>query len=62
MFGHEGTNSLLSFLKKEGYALALSAGGDSELNIYSDFVVTVDLTEKGRDNIEAILQIIFKFA
>lgn len=55
MFGHEGKNSLLSYLKKEGYALALSAGGDAELNIYSDFVVTVDLTDKGKDNIEAIL-------
>jgi secreted Zn-dependent insulinase-like peptidase len=62
LFGHKGKNSLLSFLKKEGYALALSAGGDAELNIYSDFDVTVDLTEKGKDNIDNVLQIIFKYA
>ena len=37
LFGHEGKNSLLSFLKKEGYAIALGAGGSSELNILSDF-------------------------
>lgn len=27
LFGHEGENSILSYLKKEGYALTLSCGG-----------------------------------
>ena len=61
LIGDEGKNSLLSFLKKEGYALALSAGGDKELNVYSDFTCTIDLTEKGKSNTDAILQCIFQY-
>ena len=39
LIGHEGENSLLSYLKKEDYAMTLSAGGDSELDCFSDFNV-----------------------
>jgi len=37
LIGHEGENSLLSYLKSEGLALALSAGGDDEMNSFSSF-------------------------
>lgn len=47
LFGHEGENSILSYLKKEGYALTLGAGPSHNLNIFSDFTVTIKLTEKG---------------
>jgi len=30
LFGHEGQNSILSYLKKEGLAMNLSAGSDNE--------------------------------
>ena len=39
LIGHEGENSLLSYLKQEDYAMELSAGGDHELDVFSDFNV-----------------------
>jgi len=47
LFGHEGKNSLLSYLMAEDLALELSAGGDHELWGLSTFDVTVTLTKKG---------------
>ena len=39
LIGHEGENSLLSYLKAEDYAMGLSAGDDDELDYFSDFTV-----------------------
>lgn len=50
LFGHEGKNSLLSWLKKEGLAMGLSAGGSHMLNCMSNFSVNVSLTKKGLEN------------
>lgn len=47
LFGHEGKNSLLSYLMAEDLALELSAGGDHDLWAFSSFEVTVTLTKKG---------------
>lgn len=48
MLGHEGRNSLLSALKREGLAEALWAG-ESDMGPYgSTFVISVSLTEKGQ--------------
>jgi insulysin len=47
LIGHEGENSLLSYLKKEGLALEISACDDNELEILSDFFVDILLTKKG---------------
>lgn len=47
LFGHEGKNSLLSYLMAEDLALELSAGGDHELWALSTFEVTITLTKKG---------------
>ena len=42
LFGHEGKNSVLSYLKKEGLAISLYAGGTDMLNgVYNQFKVTV---------------------
>ena len=62
LFGHEGENSLLSYLKEEGYAMALSAGSDHELGVFSSFTVEVTLTKKGLENYEHVLAAIFKYA
>lgn len=61
LIGHEGENSLLSYLKKEDYATELSAGGDSELDCMSDFNVVVTLTKKGLTNQEKVLDAVFKY-
>ena len=47
LFGHEGENSLLSYLISEGLALELSAGGDHELWAFSTFLIEITLTKKG---------------
>jgi insulysin len=50
LFGHEGENSILSYLKKDGLAISLSAGPQHILGILTDFRVTIKLTQKGLDN------------
>lgn len=62
LFGHEGENSLLSYLKQEDYAMELSAGGDSELGILSDFAIKIVLTQKGLQNYKKVLAAVFKYA
>lgn len=62
LFGHEGKNSILSYLKAEGYAMSLSAGEDHEMGVFSDFVVTIGLTKKGLDEYQKVAQAVFKYA
>lgn len=62
LFGHEGENSILSYLMKEGWAMGLSCGADHELSVFSDFCVTIDLTEKGLENYEKVAEAVFKYA
>lgn len=62
MFGHEGPNSLLSYLKSEGYAYELGAGGDHELWSYSSFMVDISLTKKGMENYEKVVEAVFDYA
>ena len=47
LFGHEGENSLLSYLMKEGLALGLSSYPDHELYCISTFSIDITLTKKG---------------
>jgi insulysin len=47
LFGHEGANSLLSHLKREGLAMELSAYSDHEIWAVSQFTVDITLTKKG---------------
>jgi insulysin len=62
LFGHEGENSLLSYLKQEGYALTLSSGSYHWFRTQSDFSVTINLTKKGLENYELVAQAVFKYA
>ena len=61
LIGHEGENSLLSYLKAEDYAMELNAHADSELDCLSDFSVTITLTKKGLKNYEKVLDAVFKY-
>ena len=47
LMGHEGENSILSYLKKEDLAVDITTSVDSELGLFSDLSVTIQLTEKG---------------
>ncbi|RME77210.1 MAG: hypothetical protein D6785_12840, partial [Planctomycetota bacterium] len=53
--GDEGKGSLLSYLKKLGYATSLSAGVGNETRFFSSCGVTVGLTPKGLQNWRQVL-------
>ncbi|CAG9319174.1 unnamed protein product [Blepharisma stoltei] len=58
LIGHEGKNSLLSFLKAEGLAQELSASGTGQqYSNLSILVVNVELTDKGLENYERVIEI-----
>jgi insulysin len=61
LIGHEGENSLLSYLKHEDLALELSAGPDHTLDCMSMFEIEVTLTKKGLQNWEQVIEITFKY-
>ena len=61
LIGHEGENSLLSYLKAEDYAMDLSAGGSDFLDCMSDFEVNVTLTKKGLANTDKVVDAIFTY-
>ena len=61
LIGHEGENSLLSYLKKEDLATELSSNFSSELDVFSDFSVDIRLTDNGLKNYERVLEAVFKY-
>jgi len=61
LIGHEGENSVLSYLKDEGLALTLGASGHNMLWSFSRFEVTVKLTKKGLENYEKVVEAVMKY-
>jgi len=59
LFGHEGENSLLSYLISEGLANDITAGVDHELWNFSTFYVEVGLTRKGLGLYEKVVEAVF---
>lgn len=55
LIGHEGKGSLLSFLMKEDLVTSLSAGSYDNYEVYCEFSVYFDLTDKGLSNIDKII-------
>lgn len=61
LVGHEGEGSLLSQLKREGLATSLSAGG-GETTAYASYPsATITLTEKGRKDIDRVIELFFSY-
>ncbi len=62
LIGHEGANSLLSELKRRKLVSLLHATSGSSLsNDYSTFQVIMTLTNKGNNNIEEILSLLYLY-
>lgn len=61
LIGHEGENSLLSLLVKEGLAYELSAGSNDEYHSYTEFSVTITLTDKGFENHRLVTEYMFYY-
>ena len=60
LLGHEGEGSLLSHLKQQGYANALSAGESLGMTESRSFAISVSLTPAGFENRDTIIAEIFK--
>ncbi len=60
IIGHEGKGSLLSMLKKQGYAEGLSAGIGRETPDGAFFSVGITLTENGEKHIDEIGTLLFQ--
>ena len=61
VIGHEGTGSILSFLKNKQWALRLTAGSGINGSNFKDFNVSISLTEKGEHHIDDIVDILFSY-
>jgi insulysin len=61
LVGHEGENSLLSYLKEEGLALELSSGGDHEMDSFSTFEINIKLSDKGFNEYESVIEAVFHY-
>lgn len=59
--GDEGPGSLLSFLKKKGYATTLGAFAHDETGLYGRLMISISLTEKGLKEYEAVLEYIYSY-
>ncbi|KAL4454183.1 hypothetical protein ABPG74_012140 [Tetrahymena malaccensis] len=61
LIGHEGENSLLSFLKEEGLALELSSGYHDYMNLFTIFEIEIKLTQKGLQNYQNVVDATFAY-
>lgn len=60
LIGHEGPNSLLSYLKYKSWSSFLCAKVDHEFG-FAFFNITIDLTEEGLCNVEKIVSLLFQY-
>ncbi len=61
LFGHEGENSLISFLRDEGLATDIEASRDEEMNLFKVISVRIKLTPKGFENYKEVIAYFFEF-
>ena len=59
VLGHEGKNSLLSFLINEELATGIIAGYYHRLHAFSFIQLTITLTDKGINEYERVVEIVF---
>lgn len=61
LLGHEGKNSLLSFLIDEGLALELHSGLSHTAQMFSEMKISIKLTKKGLKEYEKVIRIVFEY-
>ena len=61
LLGHEGKGSILSYLKKQRWALGLTAGSGINGSNFKDFNLSISLTELGEEHINDIVSSIFSY-
>ncbi|WP_019530598.1 insulinase family protein [Dasania marina] len=60
ILGHEGKGSLLSYLKQQGWAEALSAGAGLSYRGGSNFSISIKLTEQGYQQYQQVVTAVFQ--
>ncbi len=61
LLGYEGKGSLLSYLKQQGVASNLSAGGGVNGYNFKDYNISIQLTEKGLNQLDEVIQTTFEY-
>ncbi|MDG1731694.1 MAG: insulinase family protein [Thalassotalea sp.] len=61
LIGHEGEGSILSYLKKRQWAMALTSGGGINGSNFKDFNISIRLTEQGEENINEIISLVYAY-
>jgi insulysin len=61
LLGHEGKGSILSYLKKQRWALSLTAGSGVNGSNFKDFNLSISLTELGEQHTNEIISSIFAY-
>ncbi|WP_220746565.1 insulinase family protein [Shewanella colwelliana] len=61
LLGYEGKGSLLSYLKEQGWASNLSAGGGVNGYNFKDYNISIQLTEKGLTQLDEVIQAAFEY-
>ena len=61
LFGHEGPNTLTSYLKKENLITSLVTSSNDYAKIFSDFTIDITLTNKGFENYKNVIYMVLKY-
>lgn len=59
LLGHEGPRSLLSYLKRKGWANSLAVASSEELSDFEAFEIVVGLTTRGLASVEKVVEAIY---
>lgn len=61
LLGHEGSKSLYSVLRDEGYVENISAGGSDRMDRVHLFSINITLTHKGYINYHTVILLTFQY-
>ncbi|WOT04020.1 insulinase family protein [Shewanella youngdeokensis] len=61
LIGYEGKGSLLSYLKEQGLANNLSAGGGVNGYNFKDYNISIQLTDRGLNNLKDVIDCTFEY-
>lgn len=61
LLGHEGPGSLLSYLKRQGWANSLGASANYEFHDFESFEVTIELSAKGLLASKEVTEAVFSY-
>jgi insulysin len=61
LLGHEGPGSLLSYLKRRGWANSIAAATEEELSDFETFEIVVGLTRQGLVEVESVIEAIYSY-